>query len=107
MASEKTAAEVAKQVLNDLTDRIFEKDVHNSNVIQRIREEHEELVTCSLVTISNHYEKLFKQLRDEQDRIIVEVQNNLEKKLEELRKIDENIEKFRCWFEILLLLIDY
>ena len=98
MASEKTAAEVAKQVLNELIDRIFEKDVQNSNVIRKIREEHEELVTCSLVTISNHYEKLFKQLREEQDRIIVEVQNNLEKKLEELRKIEENIEELRFWF---------
>lgn len=72
--------------------------MHNSQLVQRVREEHEELVTGSLMTISSHYEKLFEQLRKEQNMIIVDIQNNLEKKLDELSKIDTKIEEYRFWF---------
>ena len=50
------------------------------------------------MTISSHYEKLFEQLRKEQNMIIVDIQSNLEKKLDELSKIDEKIEEYRFWF---------
>jgi hypothetical protein len=50
------------------------------------------------MTISSHYEKLFEQLRKEQNMIIVDIQNNLEKKLDELSKIDTKIEEYRFWF---------
>ena len=51
------------------------------------------------MTISSHYDKLFEQLRKEQNMIIIEIQNNLEKKLDELSKIDEKIEEFRFGFK--------
>ena len=90
---------MARRVLDDLIESIFVKNVHNSQLVQRVREEHEELVTGSLMTISSHYDKLFEQLRKEQNMIIIEIQNNLEKKLDELSKIDEKIEEFRFGFK--------
>ena len=88
---------MARRVLDDLIERIFAKDLQNFQLVQRVREEHEELVTGSLMTISSHYEKLFEQLRKEQNMIIVDIQSNLEKKLDELSKIDEKIEEYRFW----------